>query len=250
MGRKGRRTGWVKFVILGLLVFLGSTFGIRSMVEAQPESCPDESTVGLYQAPERPGCTALSSVTGSNVNWAEDFVIENPATVVRIVWWGGDYEGPPALNNDTFKIIIHEDDSGFPGTNIYSLTGISPTERIELAYGYYLYKLDLPNPPELSPGRYWIEIVGEYLGEAFLWQCGNLDSEHGVAGSVVQVNENAWNYSASVIQSLALQVCLGSPTPVKETPVPTVTQWGMLILLVLVCVAGVPYLRKRKSAEK
>jgi hypothetical protein len=107
---------------------------------------------------------------------AEDFVLPVDSTLRDVHFWTLEYEPVGAANpwNGTLEYYIYGDNSGVPGTELYSETAlpadISKTATGNtwgLSYEEYEYSFDLLYPIDLSDSTtYWL---GLHLSSDFEW---------------------------------------------------------------------------------
>lgn len=189
------------------------------------------------------------SYLGSGVSIADNFIVSSDMIFYQIVFWGFYDPGntPPAT--DYFTVIIHQDEEGFPGTVVYSESGIVPTERIDtgldiLSYEEYRFTLDLSIAPILSAGIYWVEIFNDTptTTSNFYWETGNLDALNGILGSAFHNNLIPWTNSGLSSVDLAIEF-----NGVPSTPVPTLSEWGIVMLSMLLGCVALRCLRNQRS---
>jgi hypothetical protein len=117
---------------------------------------------------------------------ADDFVLSNPATIRRVIWWGffGDdfdtvVEPPPPTQ--TVRVTLYEPrpGDGLPGNKLFEEFVVDPPRvptglHISIGAGppEYRYEVDLAAPWPLASGTpYWLEItqIG-LLQSRFRWE--------------------------------------------------------------------------------
>lgn len=126
---------------------------------------------------------------------ADDFILESPATVRRVVWWGfyGDTfdEFPePAPDSEQFRIRLYgaRAGDGLPDDeNILFEEGFVDPQRIATGRivfvgplaPEYIYEVDLSTPLSLEKATpYWLEIVQDGSIESlFRWEVSTLVDE-------------------------------------------------------------------------
>jgi hypothetical protein len=133
---------------------------------------------------------------------AENVVFTEPGWIAELTIWGGYVDD--LGYDDLFTVQIFADTAGgLPATPaLVAYTGLPATrEATGLTVPFsgspvdeYRFILDLPAPPLLPTGTYWIEIANDSTGQTgeFVWGYGALDSAHGRAGSALSVSGAVW----------------------------------------------------------
>ncbi|MCH7702899.1 MAG: hypothetical protein IID37_14545 [Planctomycetes bacterium] len=126
---------------------------------------------------------AFTAVDGSATqDLADDFSFVNDTTLTTARWFGGTFNGDPTL---TFRITIHEDASGIPGTSIFGPVPVTPSSATtgrQMDGGPSILDDGIPDEFEFEaapPGgftatggvTYWLEIGGIQTGtiDLFTW---------------------------------------------------------------------------------
>lgn len=173
-------------------------------------------------------------------------------TVNQIIFWGGYYPGNTPLAVDDFTVNIYHDNAGVPGTSVYSQSGVVPTDRTDTGvdlFGVdeYLFTLNLPNPPTLAAGTYWVEIFNNTssIADDFFWETGTLDAVNGIQGSVWDSQTPGVNWILDSSTDLAFQVNYAEAAP--PAAIPTLSEWGMVIFTLLAAGIAIRLIRRRKT---
>lgn len=127
---------------------------------------------------------------------ADDFILEAPATVRQVAWWGH-YGGetPPVSETMRIRFYAPRADDGLPGDLLLELTVVDPHREATglfvsgpagttSKYPEYLFKAGLSTPITLPSNEpYWLEIVqiGD-RGSRFEWEFSTAD-QNGFAAS-------------------------------------------------------------------
>ena len=125
---------------------------------------------------------------------ADDFMLDTPATVRQVTWWGSYFGGPPQTN-ETFRIRCYEADPGnaLPGNVLSESTVFDPPRQatglfvagLGVRLAEYVFEATLATPISLSPNvPYWLEIA----------QFGDPDS--GFAWEDSSVNQNGFAFQS------------------------------------------------------
>lgn len=268
MGKRGLEKTLKRISTLGLFIIFGLSVASATLAATTPCSITDMpsspvhrvvseaagSTNALTQPPNQSNGLFSDSdcdicPNGQQV-LADNFVLGSPLVVNQIVLWGGYHPGNTPLAVDDFTVIIHQDNVGIPGTVVYSESGIVPTERTDTGvdlFGVdeYRFTLDLPNPSTLPAGTYWVEIFNDTTGitDDFFWETGDQDTVNGILGSVwaVEAPGASWNIDGKT--DLAFQINY-VPAP---TSIPTMNEWGMIILTLLIAGISIWIIKQRKT---
>ncbi len=101
---------------------------------------------------------------------ADDFVLDSPATILRVNWWGFyNQDNPPATETMRIRFMGARPGDGLPDENnvVFEDSFLNPSRSATgqvIATGVlpaeYLYEVDLASPAELDGNTpYWLEIV-------------------------------------------------------------------------------------------
>ncbi len=146
---------------------------------------------------------------------AERFVLDEPKQIVAIGLWGG-YFSTDSAPADDFTVIFHATDvDGLPGTELATPGFVS--SRFETGVQIegmreWLFVLALDTPMNLDAGSYFVEIYNNTAGspDSFFWETGDLDGDHGGAGSAFDTSAPGVDWVAQDDKNLAM-VLFGTP---------------------------------------
>jgi hypothetical protein len=134
---------------------------------------------GSFSDLECGGCGTATQVI------AENFVLNGPATIDVVRFWGGYAPTNVPLNPDRFTLVLWDDSSGEPGAIIRDVRRVSATTRLptgsQIADGAideYEYTIDLDPNETLLPGVYWVEVYND--SSECPADCGDHDGTVGV----------------------------------------------------------------------
>jgi hypothetical protein len=102
----------------------------------------------------------------------------------------------------SFAIHFYTDASGFPGTEVYSATGLA-------VVGDPDFVITLTSPANLSEGTYWVSAVGTIVGNNWYWE-GRSITNNGFA-TAWRNPENG--YGTGCTDWGRLETCIGIPWP-------------------------------------
>jgi len=210
-------------------------------------------TAILNQPPNQ--SSSFPSDPGTPQSLAENFVLNSTVNVTRITIWGVyNGTGTPTPSTDNFTVIFHADSSGLPGIPLSTQNNVPV---ISQATGgtvggspEYIFYLTLMTPVTLTPGTYWVEIYNDTTADAgniFEWETGTVDTTNGISNSARSstVPGSGWVAPAAAPIDLAIQIMA-----TRVTSIPTMTEWGMIIFMVLAGFGCVYYLRRHRRAER
>lgn len=201
-------------------------------------------TVILNQVPNQN--TAFNSDPDFQQSIADNFVVNSTGNVTQIRIWGC-YANNLASLTDRFTVIFHADSSGSPGTAISTQNNVPVVRQatggiIAGSLTEYVYTLTLATPVNLTPGTYWVEIYNNAItGDFFLWESGTVDPTNGISGLAFANEVPGSTWYTTDPRDTAIEI-----TQVIPDPVPTMTEWGMIIFLVLAGLGSVCYMRKQR----
>lgn len=242
MVKKERRPSHITQVLFISLIFFASLglIGCESVILNQP---PNQAT-------------SYPSDPGTPQSLAENFILNSTVNVTRLTIWGVYIgAGTPTPLTDNFTVIIHADSSGLPGVPISTQTNVPV---ISQATGgtvggspEYIFYLTLMTPVTLTPGTYWVEIYNDTTADTddiFAWETGAQDLTNGIPNSAFSstVPGSAWLAPAAAPIDLAIQIMAIRG---RVTAVPTMTEWGIIILIALAALLAIYYTRKQRRAE-
>ena len=241
--------GFKTLLLLLWSVFFIATFSdpalSQTTILAQPPTQIDAhmSDAKLQTFPSLPGPTGVSV--------ADNFILSSQQTLAQIRIWGLYAGGNSSPATDNFTVVIHSDAAGLPGTALSTQHNVSATRQVTGqivggAFTEYAYTLML-NPVILDPGIYWVEIYNDTTGNpaTFFWEFGALDSAHGIpAAAFVFTALFGSNWQVLSVdsdrQDLAIEIT-------SAATVPTLTDWGMLIMSVLLGGTAIFFIRKKSA---
>lgn len=238
MFKKGSITSILRVLFLSLiLIAMSSSFAFAD-------------TVILNQAPSH--FSAYPSDVDVPQSVAENFVVSSTVKITQIRIWGNYEPTKTAPATDNFTVIFHTDAAGLPGAAISTQNNVPVSRQLTggviITDPEYVYTLTLITPVTLSPGTYWVEIYNNTTTDTddnFLWEDGNVDPTHGIAGHAVDnVNVPGTNW-VSQQHDTAIEI-----TSESISAVPTMNKWGMIIFMVLVGLGAAYYMRRHSRAER
>jgi len=276
MREKIIKTLLMKISMLGLCIIFGLGFASNTLAETL-----------LNQPPAY--TSGYTSDSAGDQFVADNFVLGSEKTINQIILWGGYYSGNSLPAADNFTVIFHQNNSGVPGTILYERTGINHTERTNTGntvYNTIIYQftLNLPSPPTLPAGTYWVQIFGNTLNsdDTFLWVNGILDPVNGIPQCAVRHPGEDWykenneravqlnfisessmgacckNGNCSMMTEAACMDTGGTwqgvgtncdSNPCKQPPptaIPTLSEWGMIIFSLLLAGSAIWMIRRRQ----
>lgn len=184
----------------------------------------------------------------------DQFVLIDAQTVAHVRFWGGYFPANLALATDSFTVIVHQDLGGSPDTAIYTATGLAATERnstgvVLFGVDEYEYVIDLPTPPILPSGVYWLEIINDTTGstESWFWETGNNDPIAGLPDSsfATETPGITWTNSSGV--DMAFQLFVPQAALMPALNIPTLSPIALALLgLMLALLGGAIVYRKQR----
>ena len=161
-------------------------FQIYSVLVLVAAAAPSRAGIIVDQPPLNTGGLGADTdfINDSGIeSWqqvADDILLDAPATVRRVVWWGfygGDFSGNPLPPEgpETMRIRFYDarPGDGLPGDRLFEESFLNPsrmeTGRIVFSNGApeHIYEVELTTPFDLAAGvPLWLEIV----------QVGDVDS--------------------------------------------------------------------------
>lgn len=221
-------------------------------------------TTLLSQPPNRTDAHLSDAKLNSMIMWptptgvcaAENFVLPSTSTIARIRIWGVYSPGGGAPATDSLTVTLHGDAAGLPGAVLSTQSGVPasrrPTGEAVGGLAEYVYSLPL-DPVARPPGSYWIEVCNDTTGNApsFFWEFGTVDPARGVPAAAYVLTApagNAWQVLDvdSNRRDLAIEI---SAQPVAEV-VPTLTDWGLALLGVLLGAGGAGFARRGRATAR
>ena len=242
MVKKARRPSHITQVLFFSLILFASLglIGCETAILTQP---PNQGA-------------AYPSDPGEPQSLAENFVLNSTVNVTRITIWGVYIgTGTPTPLTDNFTVIFHADSSGLPGIPISTqnnvpvisqATGVTFGGRAE-----YIFYLTLVTPVTLTPGTYWVEIYNDTTADTnniFAWETGTVDPTNGISNCAFAstVPGSGWIAPAPTPIDLAIQIMA---TRGRVTAVPTMTEWGLIVFLLLAGLGAVYFLKTQKRSQ-
>jgi hypothetical protein len=209
-------------------------------------------TAILNQPPNQ--SNSYPSDPGIPQSLAENFVLNSTVNVTRITIWGVYIgTGTPTPSTDNFTVIFHADSSGLPGIPISTQNNVPV---ISQATGgtvggspEYIFYLTLMTPVTLTPGTYWVEIYNDTTADTnniFAWETGTVDPTNGISNCAFSstVPGSGWFAPAAAPIDLAIQIMATG-----STSIPTMTEWGIIVFMLLAGLGSIYYLRRQKRAN-
>jgi len=200
--------------------------------------------------------SAYPSDPGEPQSLAENFVLNSTVNVTRITIWGVYIgTGTPTPLTDKFTVIFHTDSAGLPGVPISTQNNVPViSQATGLTFGgraEYIFYLTLMTPVTLTPGTYWVEIYNDTTADAdniFAWETGAQDITNGIPNSAFSstVPGNAWSAPAAAPRNLAIQIMAIRG---RATAVPTMTEWGLIVFILLTGLGTVYFLKTQKRSQ-
>ena len=157
-------------------------------------------SVVLLQTPDQGGY-GISDPDFDRV-FAEDFLVATSTIIRELVVWG--VNSDPQFN-DSFTVVLHDDDYGLPGNVVASADGLVPTLRATTGQFVgsrpeFVYYIELPMSVRLGSGRWWVEIYNSTPGPgSWGWEGGDPDPIHGVPGAAIASEVRGSDWSPSFI---------------------------------------------------
>jgi len=211
-------------------------------------------TVILNQQPDQVGCQESDVAFLFLIGAADNFHLSNHATVTQLRIWGSYIPATVPHDADNFTVVFHSDAAGLPGAVLSTEINVPVSRQstggtIDPGNGNlpeYVYTLTLATPVILPPGTYWVEItnVDSPLDDTFCWESGAVDPLHGSPGFASFVFINPWSSQPG---DLAIEI---TAEPLDVRAVPTISEWGMIILMALAGLASIYHLRRQRRAER
>lgn len=158
---------------------------------------------------------------------AEDFIVTDAVDIDTVVFWGVYVDEEAPSDPETFRILIHADAMGLPGTVI---TEPTPTiaQSLLLQTNISMHEFVATfTPVHLEPGTYWAEIFETDTSTdlCFNWQAGFLDADSGSDGNAVDLDAapgSSWTLQTGDGSQLTIRIT-GELTSGTTTPSPTPT---------------------------
>ena len=144
---------------------------------------------------------------------AENFVLTADASISQLVTWGGYFNANVPMDTDYITVIIHADDTGAPGAELYNEADVASvreqTGLVLFGVDEWKHTLTLATPVALTAGTYWIEYyhtTGYPATDTYFWEVGNPDPVGGIVGSAfsLEVPVTAWTLDAE--KDFAMQI--------------------------------------------
>lgn len=156
---------------------------------------------------------------------AEDFIVTAAVDIDTIVFWGVYLDTDAPSDPETFRILIHADAAGLPGTVITEPTPtIAQSLLLQTNISMHQFVATF-TPVHLEPGTYWAEIFETDTSTdlCFNWQAGFLDSDSGSDGNAVDLDNapgTSWTLQSGLGDQSQLTIRITGELSV-ETPTPT-----------------------------
>jgi len=160
---------------------------------------------------------------GYNQQIADAFSIATGG-IISSVSWDGFYSLGSVSN---FQIVFYQNNSGKPGTALYTISGITPTQADtgykKLGYTVYQFDYTLPTSFDAAAGTtYFFSVYEQASSYNFIWSGSAMN-----AGSVFNLNGSGW-FSLQEGQAFTLS---GTATPLPAALPLFATGLGALGLL-------------------
>ncbi len=164
----------------------------------------------LTQSPPNAAIGGFNSVPGGQEE-ADNFTVASNWSVTRATVWGA-YATMDAPVSQNFIVRFFEESNGLPGTLVATrnINNVSPNDTgLIMAGGFnrpiYQYNLILPSAVALTPGRYWISVLGNTGTHTWAWARTNTT----LNAHAVRQGAGPWNLSGG---DFAMVLC-GTETP-------------------------------------
>lgn len=162
--------------------------------------------------------------------------------------WDNNTENPDYFVGDPsgmqFEIIFYEDNSGTSGAKVAEFSNISPTFENYVIYysqniNYQAYRFDVAGlnvPTGLTKG--WVSIRSTYSPSSsqFLWLISSTGNDNAMQIVPNNPNEPTGNFSFALTKA--------------PPPVPSVSLWGSIILVIFFSIMLVCTIRRRQIRSK
>jgi hypothetical protein len=198
----------------------------------------------------------ISLVNEQGQRIANSFSLEADAVITGIHWWGYFLTPESNISND-FRIRFYTANSSIgdiPGDLIYELN-IKPiltdTGLISTSHSTVVWELSSNPVQELSliaDQTYWLEIAyrADSGPDQWLWSRSSTTD-----GEVAFRNDDSedwtpWALTANGDESSAFYL-IGTRTSGVSTPIPTLSEWALLVIVLEVALIGLGYVRKNHS---
>jgi hypothetical protein len=199
--------------------------------------------------------TAFSSLPAGadRTNTADDFVIPVGETwTIGFVYSEG--FSNLAVDVDSFEVVFYADNGGSPGA-VLSSESVAFGGAVTMT----TQELTLSAPVVLSPGTYWVSVVGTYdTGAALADGRWNWSTGPGAIGSEWFLQDTAgffgglpWTAASglgiadvSALFALRGSVSVGTPPP-ETQPVPTLSNLGLILLSLMLAGLALVAIRVR-----
>jgi len=190
---------------------------------------------------------------------ADDFVLTTTAqlTEIRVCLY---HDGTTA------ELYIYSDNGGVPGPSVTTPIFGAPTgpsvvsttfddnnSRCQAAFGYpgrqYIFNATTTGVtlPTLNAGRYWLAVVGQGGSRAFWGTSSPLNPELGGEMGSTYFGYPYWSPTTAAApdcRDFAFDI---DGVQAGVSAVPTMTEWGMIIFIILAGLGSIYYLRKYKK---
>ncbi len=143
---------------------------------------------------------------------AENFALEDTATIEQIVLWSGYHPNDTPIDPDVIRVRIHQDAGGLPGAVVYDESDVAyarvQTGIILFGVHEWRHTLTLDTSAVLPAGNYWVEIYNDtgWGTDDYFWETGDLDPVRGLVGSVWALEAPGANWLYDNATELSMQL--------------------------------------------
>jgi hypothetical protein len=217
-----------------------------STIQPANSLLPSQSTDTIFEQPPNQAGLNISD-SSQNQIFADNFILPTEAAINQVVFWGCYAPGNIPSDTDRFTVSFYADQGSLPAMLLQRFTDI-PSSRQQtgiVLFGYdeYEFVINFGSSIILPPGTYWVEISNDTTDNQssnFYWERGTLDSEFGIPNCAYYSSANWYGYS----EDLAFR--LGYRNETSPTTVPTLSEWGLIILVCLTVWMGISSLPRRR----
>ena len=222
------------------------------------DQCPIQD-VFFDQAPDNSN-SAVSDVDcptcptgnpGPSQILADNFMIDAAQNITDICWSGEFVNGAGAdciTPSTTFSIVYYTDANPsiaptVPGTEIARFDDVDPTVTASgntlMGVNQYVFSTTHDAPVSLDAGTtYWVSIYVNITGDCeFFWDQSATPPADAVGSVAFDASNLSWTISAT-----DLAVSIGG----IAAPIPTLGQWGIIVLSLLMLIIGVIQVRESR----
>jgi hypothetical protein len=198
---------------------------------------------------------AANLPAGANMaNTADDFVIPAGETWNITFIFSTGFTSAGAANPDSFGIDFHADNAGLPGalleTRVVPFGGVANDTTQELT---------LPTPVSLGEGTYWVSVYGIYnnfvalASERWNWSTGTiaigteaaLQDTAGLFGGIPWTPLSGLGVTDPSALFAVRGTTVSGPTLPPPASVPTLSQWGVIAMILALLAGSALTLRRR-----